>query len=136
RQKQLEKEAAKKAEAEAKEARKAEIEHQKRRAQEAKEAKKLEQEALKKADAEAKKAEPKKKKSTSSKPGKLAITPPQAEISSSVASSTSSKKVHYLDVDSETVPLGQLKKQRRTEVTGSKQTNRPSPTAKKRVPHS
>ncbi|KAF0397175.1 saga complex subunit spt7 [Gigaspora margarita] len=135
RQKQLEKEAAKKAEAEAKEARKAEMEHQKRRAQEAKEAKKLEQEALKKADAEAKKAEPKKKKSTSSKIGKLAITPPQAEVSSSVASSTSSKKVHLLDIDSETVPIGQLKK-RRTEITGSKPSNRPSPTAKKRVPHS
>ncbi|CAG8673949.1 2144_t:CDS:10 [Gigaspora margarita] len=107
----------------------------KRRAQEAKEAKKLEQEALKKADAEAKKAEPKKKKSTSSKIGKLAITPPQAEVSSSVASSTSSKKVHLLDIDSETVPIGQLKK-RRTEITGSKPSNRPSPTAKKRVPHS
>ncbi|CAG8594724.1 13024_t:CDS:2, partial [Racocetra fulgida] len=134
RQKQLEKEAAKKAEAEAKEARKAEIEHQKRRAQEAKEAKKLEQEAQKKAEAEAKKAEPKKKKSSNSKTGKLAS--PQAEISSSAASSTASKK-HYIDsIDSETVPLGQLKKQRRTEVTGSKPTNRPSPTAKKRVPHS
>ncbi|CAG8635112.1 2596_t:CDS:10, partial [Racocetra persica] len=134
RQKQLEKEAAKKAEAEAKEARKAEIEHQKRRAQEAKEAKKLEQEAHKKAEAEAKKAEPKKKKSTNSKTGKLAS--PQAEISSSASSSTASKK-HYIDsIDSETVPLGQLKKQRRTEVTGSKPTNRPSPTAKKRIPHS
>ncbi|CAG8698109.1 3527_t:CDS:10, partial [Cetraspora pellucida] len=135
RQKQLEKEAAKKAEAEAKEARKAEIEHQKRRAQEAKEAKKLEQEAQKKSDSGTKKAEPKKKKSTSSKTGKLAS--PQAEISSSAASSTTSKKVHYIDsIDSEMVPLGQLKKQRRTEVTGSKPTNRSSPTAKKRVPHS
>ncbi|CAG8663537.1 17574_t:CDS:10 [Cetraspora pellucida] len=135
RQKQLEKEAAKKAEAEAKEARKAEIEHQKRRAQEAKEAKKLEQEAQKKSDSGVKKAEPKKKKSTNSKTGKL--TSPQAEISSSAASSTTSKKVHYIDsIDSEMVPLGQLKKQRRTEVTGSKPTNRPSPTAKKRVPHS